>query len=127
MTTSPAIRAQTSGSAHKPELRPTSDIVRRTSQFTSVLFSGLFAGFLTGVLILEASLRGYPASVYTQVRLVESWSVLAPPSDWVSVRDRWQIAHLLRTISAVMAFAVLAAAGTVARKQRRTDQYPAAA
>ncbi|MDT5084615.1 MAG: hypothetical protein QOJ61_1658, partial [Mycobacterium sp.] len=37
----------------------------------SVLFSGLFAGFLTTVFVLEASLRRFPAPVYTQVRLVE--------------------------------------------------------
>ncbi len=141
--------------------------------FTGVLFSGLFAGFLLAVLILEASLRRFPASVYTQVRQVElahlddlatvllpaallatatlvvvtiarpgrtrwlaltalvlllatfiismlvsvpintdqqGWSVLAPPSDWAGVRDRWQIAHLVRTTTAVCAFITLVAA-----------------
>jgi hypothetical protein len=37
----------------------------------SLLFAGLFSGFLLGVLVLEASLRGYDGSVYTQVRRVE--------------------------------------------------------
>ncbi|MFI5696877.1 anthrone oxygenase family protein [Kribbella sp. NPDC051586] len=37
----------------------------------SLLFSGLFAGFLVCVLVLENSLRGYDAAVYTQTRLVE--------------------------------------------------------
>jgi uncharacterized membrane protein len=46
-------------------------ILQTTSAFAAVLFSGLFAGFLTTVLVLEASLRGYGAAVYTQVRLVE--------------------------------------------------------
>jgi uncharacterized membrane protein len=133
----------------------------------SLLFSGLFAGFLLGVLVLENSLRGFDGSVYTQVRLVEldsldklasatlipaliatvvlavrvkgierrvvlsavallvvvfvttfvinlpinsdqsSWSVQNPPSDWSSVRDRWQLAHAFRTAAALLAFGVL--------------------
>jgi uncharacterized membrane protein len=137
-----------------------------------VLFSGLFAGFLITVLVFEHSLRRFPASIYTQVRLIEldhlddlatvllppailaaatlvaitiarpgrtrwlaltalllllatfaislfisvpintdqrSWSVLAPPSNWLSVRDRWQTAHLLRTTTATIAFVILTA------------------
>ncbi|MEU4198083.1 anthrone oxygenase family protein [Kribbella sp. NPDC026611] len=133
----------------------------------SLLFSGLFAGFLVCVLVLEGSLRGYGATVYTQVRLVEldsldklasvtllpaivttvvlalrtrrvdrrfvlsalallvvvfvvtlvvnlpingdqaSWSVQSPPTDWASVRDRWQVAHAVRTAAALVAFVVL--------------------
>jgi hypothetical protein len=135
----------------------------------SLLFTGLFSGFLLGVMVLENSLRGFGASVYTQVRLVEldsldtlasvtlipalvttlvlailargnerwvvlvgaallvvvfgttlavnlpinadqaAWAVGAPPADWADVRDRWQLAHLARTIAAVAAFAVLLA------------------
>jgi uncharacterized membrane protein len=41
------------------------------SAFVAVLFSGLFAGFLTTVLVVEATLRGYGSAVYTQVRLIE--------------------------------------------------------
>lgn len=40
----------------------------------------------------------------------QGWSVLAPPSDWARVRDRWQIAHLIRTTTAVCAFITLVAA-----------------
>ena len=43
----------------------------RVVRGVSLLFSGLFAGFLLCVLVLENSLRGFDASVYTQVRLVE--------------------------------------------------------
>ncbi|WP_350274183.1 DUF1772 domain-containing protein [Kribbella sp. HUAS MG21] len=135
----------------------------------SLLFAGLFAGFLLGVLVLENSLRGFDPAVYTQVRLVElesldtlasvtlvpaivttlvlvflargndrrlvllgaallvvvfattlainlpinsdqaGWSVAAPPADWENVRDRWQLAHLARTVAAVTAFVVLLA------------------
>lgn len=41
------------------------------STFAALLFSGLFAGFLTTALVLEASLRDAGPAVYTQVRLVE--------------------------------------------------------
>ncbi|MFI6170726.1 anthrone oxygenase family protein [Nocardia sp. NPDC051052] len=40
-------------------------------RLVSLVFTGLFAGFLTGVLVLELSLRDFDAAVYTQVRLVE--------------------------------------------------------
>jgi uncharacterized membrane protein len=148
-------------------------LLQTTSPFAAVLFSGLFAGFLTTVLIFEASLRSRGASVYTQVRLIElehlddlatallppailatavltlavirrrgsgrwltltalllllttlaisvsisvpintdqlSWSVLTPPRDWSTVRDRWQLAHAARTTTAVVAFVLLTAA-----------------
>jgi len=46
-------------------------ILTRYARFASLLFTGLFAGFLIGVLVLELSLRGFDGTVYTQVRLVE--------------------------------------------------------
>lgn len=127
-------------------------------------FTGLFAGFLLTVLVLEQSLRNFDAHVYTQVRQVElarldtlasvtllpaiittivlvlrsrrapaiaalallvgvfvltlvvnlpinhdqaGWSVQTPPADWADVRDRWQLAHLARTVAAAVAFALL--------------------
>ena len=39
------------------------------------------------------------------------WDVKAPPADWASVRDRWQLAHAVRTCAAVLAFGCLIAAG----------------
>jgi hypothetical protein len=39
-----------------------------------------------------------------------TWNVQAPPADWASVRDRWQIAHAVRTGAAVLAFGCLSAA-----------------
>jgi uncharacterized membrane protein len=156
--------------------------VAKVVRAVNLLFTGLFAGFLLGVLVLENSLRGYDASVYTQVRKVEldsldtlasvtlipallstlvlavlairaggndrwlllaafallvlvfvmslainlpingdqaDWSVQAPPSDWASVRDRWQLAHVVRTVSAVLALCSLTAAA-VSRTVRRS-------
>jgi uncharacterized membrane protein len=181
MTTPPEIhsaRTESSRSTGNPPSRRTSDTIRQMALFAGLLFSGLFAGFLLAVLILEASLRRFPASVYIQVRQVElahlddlaavllpaallatatlvvvtiarpgrtrwlaltalvlllatfiismlvsvpintyqqGWTVLAPPSDWARVRDRWQIAHLSRTTTAVLAFTILAAATTTRR------------
>jgi hypothetical protein len=39
-----------------------------------------------------------------------SWNAQAPPADWASVRDRWQIAHAVRTIAIVIALGYLSAA-----------------
>jgi uncharacterized membrane protein len=151
----------------------------RYARFASLVFAGLFAGFLTGVLVLELSLRSFDSTVYTQVRLVEldsldklavatllpaliatavlvyrtfqtntrwltvaalallvfifgltlivnlpinsdqlRWNAQSPPSDWADVRDRWQIAHTVRTVAAVLAFAVLALAAPMSTRSR---------
>ena len=158
-------------------VRPAVVVVRGVS----LLFTGLFSGFLLAVLVLENSLRAYDSAIYTQVRLVEldsldklasatlipalvstliitvirmragghdrgfglaavallvlvfavtlavnlpinadqlDWSVQAPPSDWASVRDRWQVAHLIRTVAAVSAFGSLVAAGITPKRAR---------
>ncbi|QNE17916.1 DUF1772 domain-containing protein [Kribbella qitaiheensis] len=148
----------------------------------SLLFTGLFSGFLLAVLVLEKSLRAYDGSVYTQVRKVEldsldrlasvtlipalvstlilavltfrargndrwfliagiallvvvfavslavnlpinadqaDWSVQSPPSDWATVRNHWQLAHVIRTVSAIGAFGSLLAAGLTRTAGRR--------
>jgi len=41
-----------------------------------------------------------------------TWNVQTPPADWASVRDRWQIAHAVRTVAALVAFGCLGAAAT---------------
>jgi uncharacterized membrane protein len=33
-----------------------------------------------------------------------TWNVQGPPSNWAAVRDRWQVAHIVRTSLAVIAF-----------------------
>lgn len=162
---------------------------RRLAHFVGLLFSGMFAGFLVAVLVLENSLRSYNASVYTQVRQVEldaldklaagtlvpaaaatlvlgvlalrtrskerwfavaalllmaailaltvsvnvpingdqlDWSVRTPPADWEHERNRWQLAHLIRTIAALAAFTLLATAMAL-RPDIRTDNTPAPA
>jgi uncharacterized membrane protein len=156
----------------------------RPTAFVAVLFSGLFAGFLTTVLVVEATLRGYGSAVYTQVRLIElahlddlatalllpaiiasvvlavavfrrhgssrwvpltavvlllatlvisvsisvpintaqaSWSVVAPPFDWSAVRDRWQLAHVARTTTSVLAFVLLTVAAMTPTRSKRVE------
>jgi uncharacterized membrane protein len=158
--------------------------VRRLAHFVGLLFSGLFAGFLVAVLVLEISLRSYTASVYTQVRQVEldaldklaaatlapaaaatlvlavlafrtrakerwfavaalllmsaifiltssvnvpingdqlDWSIRTPPADWEHERNRWQLAHLIRTVAALAAFTVLATAMALRPDSRAED------
>lgn len=36
------------------------------------------------------------------------WNTQSPPTDWTTVRDRWQAAHATRTVAAVLAFSALA-------------------
>ncbi|TQM09643.1 anthrone oxygenase family protein [Pseudonocardia kunmingensis] len=57
----------------------TASAAARVARFASLLFGGLFAGFLVAVLVLELPLRRFDASVYTQVRHIEliGWDVLA--------------------------------------------------
>jgi hypothetical protein len=39
-----------------------------------------------------------------------SWNVQAPPANWARIRDRWQIAHAVRTVAIVLALGYLSAA-----------------
>ncbi len=45
-------------------------MIRVVLRFVSLLFTGLFAGFLLGILVLELSLRGFDGSVYAQTQQV---------------------------------------------------------
>jgi uncharacterized membrane protein len=46
-------------------------VMLRIARFSGVMFSGVFAGFLIAVLVLELSMRDVDAGVYTNVRQVE--------------------------------------------------------
>lgn len=159
---------------HEPFRSPTpTSKLLVTSRYLSLLFGGVFAGFLVTVLVLELTLRDYDRFVYTQVRQVMlvrldtfagatlgptllataivlgfgartrgrsfwltlsaflllvsvvvvtvafnmpinadqvDWNVQAPPADWATVRDHWQLAHGVRTGAALLAFVLLCAA-----------------
>jgi uncharacterized membrane protein len=160
-------------------------ILESVARVVSVVFGGIFTGFLITVLVFELSLRKFDSSVYTQVRQVElvrldtlasatllptvgatiillcialkwnspglgmvsaalglllivfvttivvnlpinsdqlDWSVSNPPADWADDRDRWQIAHAVRTVAAAAAFGCLLIASGLHRRHRRTEE-----
>lgn len=74
--------------------------VVRVASFVSVLFGGLFAGFLVGVLVIELTLRGYDGAAYTQVRMVML--------EWL---DLLATVTLLPTLAAVVVLVGIAARG----------------
>lgn len=45
----------------------TNGAVVKIASFVSLLFGGLFAGFLVAVLVIELTLRSFDHTVYTQV------------------------------------------------------------
>lgn len=163
--------------------RPRGRVSLAVARFASLTFSGVFAGFLITVLVLELSMRTLGGSVYIEVRHVEligmdvlasvmlvpaaaatavvvagrfraggaarwlptialllmvsvvvltvavnlpinadqhSWVATTPPPDWASVRDRWQLAHAVRTVAAVLAFGCLSV-GEIRRPMPRPD------
>jgi uncharacterized membrane protein len=160
-------------------------LLESVARVVSVLFGGIFTGFLITVLVFELSLRKFDASIYTQVRQVElvrldtlatatlmptavativllcialkwnspglglvsaalglllivfvttvvvnlpinadqlDWSVTNPPSDWADDRDRWQVAHAVRTVAAAAAFGCLVIASGLHKRHRRTEE-----
>ncbi|MDX6231078.1 MAG: hypothetical protein QOH68_19 [Nocardioidaceae bacterium] len=44
------------------------------------------------------------------------WSIGNPPSDWAGDRDRWQVAHAVRTVAAVLAYVCLLATSGAHRR-----------
>ena len=167
--------------------------VRRTTMIepvarvVSLVFGGIFTGFLVAVLVLELSLRDFGATAYTQVRQVElvrlddlasatlvptvvatllliflglrrgerrltllsialvllvvvfvttvavnipinadqlDWSITNPPADWADDRDRWQVAHVVRTAAATLAFACLVFSAGVHRRAEGAMSRP---
>lgn len=160
-------------------------MIATIARFVGLVLSGVFAGFLVGVLVLELSMRDFGGTVYAQVRQVElarlddlasatllpalattavvtvwtarprrdttfwltavalvllasvlvltlavnlpintdqlGWDVAAPPGDWADVRDRWQVAHAIRTTAAVLAFGCLSGAALL-HTQRDPDR-----
>ena len=52
------------------------------------------------------------------------WSIGNPPSDWAGDRDRWQVAHAVRTVAAVLAYGCLLVASGA---HRRAPVLPTAA
>jgi hypothetical protein len=65
------------------------------------------ASIALGLLLLSA---GITLAINGPINVEQlGWSVQVPPADWMTVRDRWQIAHAVRTIAIVLAFGCLTA------------------
>jgi uncharacterized membrane protein len=108
-------------------------LLLRASAVAAVLFSGLFAGFLTTVLVLEASLRSFGAAVYTQVRLVELdhlddlATALLPPAILAAVAltlalIRWRGSARWLALTAVILLLATAAISASINLPINTDQ-----
>jgi hypothetical protein len=39
--------------------------------------------------------------------MIDTWSPAAPPADWEQLRDRWVLAHAVRSVLALVAFVLL--------------------
>jgi quinol-cytochrome oxidoreductase complex cytochrome b subunit len=51
-----------------------------------------------------------------------SWSTQSPPADWAAVRDRWQIAHAVRTLALILALVALSTPATARRTGHSTGE-----
>jgi hypothetical protein len=45
--------------------------------------------------------------------IVMNWNIKSPPTDWMELRDKWWILHILRTVSALIALSLIAWASTI--------------
>ena len=70
----------------------------RTPAF--LLFLGGFVVYALGVFWVTSSIN-LPLNYY-----LESWNLSAVPADWMTVRDSWNQANMIRTWSATGAFAL---------------------
>ena len=52
---------------------------------------------------------------------IKTWTASSLPSDWQSIRDRWQFFHTVRTFTSLASFASLALA-VVFKKQERLNR-----
>ncbi|WP_253785364.1 anthrone oxygenase family protein [Nocardia amikacinitolerans] len=52
------------------------------------------------------------------------WLPTTPPQDWAHIRDRWQLAHAVRTAAAVIAFGCLVVAETSGSRARLSSPNP---
>jgi len=51
-----------------------------------------------------------------------SWSTQSPPADWAAIRDRWQIAHAVRTLALILALVALSTPATARRTGHSPDE-----
>ncbi|MDX6282314.1 MAG: hypothetical protein QOH03_3385 [Kribbellaceae bacterium] len=80
-----------------PAIITTAVLVLRSRRAPAIAALVLLAGVFVLTLVVNLPINHDQAG----------WSTATPPADWAEVRDRWQVAHLARTVAAVVAFALL--------------------
>ncbi|WP_238164574.1 anthrone oxygenase family protein [Kribbella pittospori] len=111
--------------------------------FSWFIGAAFTAAFVTSVLLVVHTHRAHsrvfrPAAIALALLLLavvvtitvngpinfeqQSWNATAPPPTWEQVRDRWQIAHAVRTAALVLALAFL---NTPSKHAQETPQHSA--
>jgi uncharacterized membrane protein len=80
-----------------PAIITTVVLVLRTRRGPAIAALVLLAGVFVLTLVVNLPINHDQAG----------WAIQSPPADWAEVRDRWQLAHLARTVAAAVAFALL--------------------
>lgn len=75
----------------------TAVLVRRAGRAPAIAALVLLAGVFVLTLIVNQPINSDQTD----------WVVPNPPADWADIRDRWQLAHLVRTVAAMVAFGLL--------------------
>jgi uncharacterized membrane protein len=75
----------------------TAVLVRRAGRAPAIAALVLLAGVFVLTLVVNQPINSDQAD----------WVVANPPADWADIRDRWQLAHLVRTVAAIGAFGLL--------------------
>jgi uncharacterized membrane protein len=80
-----------------PAIITTVVLVLRSRRAPTIAALALLAGVVVLTLVVNLPINHDQAG----------WAIQTPPADWAEVRDRWQLAHLARTVAAAVAFALL--------------------
>jgi uncharacterized membrane protein len=80
-----------------PAIITTVVLVLRSRRAPAIAALALLAGVFVLTLVVNLPINHDQAG----------WAIQTPPADWAEVRDRWQLAHLARTVAAAVAFALL--------------------
>lgn len=75
----------------------TAVLVRRAGRAPAIVALVLLAGVFVLTLVVNQPINSDQTD----------WVVANPPADWADIRDRWQLAHLARTVAAMVAFGLL--------------------
>lgn len=83
--------------------------------------SPAFVLTLTGVLCIIASIvTTLLVNVPINAEIMDTWSAQSPPADWAETRDRWNLFHVIRTVSMVAAFGCLLLAMVLTSRHARS-------